>query len=799
MSLILGMSGYAQSISYPNPSVAYIEKMGYGFSKIMDADGNEQGNVIFPDGSKADAWAFLRGKAGQKYSYCVKKGYTTESKTINHGSWTEETSVCSKVDNNGKVTEIPMLELMEANGEPLIEEKVQSENNNPPDYKYSTNLKSTMELPSSFDWRSYNGHSYIGPVRNQGNCGSCYSFAANATAEGVYNFATGNYDGNCIDLSESFIMWCLGKVTQYGQHFSGCVGADLTYYELQALVDSGATYEANFPYQTTDPVVCTHWNDPRVHFNDWYRVGCSDIAGIKTAIMTYGVVDAAVIVTAAFNNYTGGVYSDTYTSCNSSYCEYTPTNHAIALVGWGVDPVEGEYWILRNSWGSNWGEGGYMRIKTTSARVACEVAYLVYNPVVQGPPIAETNTATGVSNSGAVTNGIVNASNLQTIMTFQYGLTTSYSNSVNATPGGVNGNSNTPVNAVLTGLLNSTTYHYRVKAVNSMGTTYGNDLTFTTTSQGPPLAISVAATNISYDGATANGTVNANNLSTSVTFQYGLTTSYGNTVNAVPYTVNGTTNTAVSAMLSGLLPNTTYHFMVIASNSMGTAYGNDLTFTTLQNGCADNYEPNNSQATSALITTGTGISGLINPPGDIDWFKFSNTSSQKNIKVELYDLPADYDLQLYDANGKVLKTSQKRGTTPELINYNTAKVASYYIKVYGYSSAYNPTNCFTLKVSLSNTQWRSTDGMNISDDPSLSVYPNPTSGKINLDYISETSGKCNVRLLTLTGALVVEQELTYTEGLNFYVMDLSGNSSGIYFLELTNDSDRIFKKVILQK
>jgi C1A family cysteine protease len=707
MAIILNLGGNGQSKSYPNPSAAYAEKMGYSYSIARDADGNEHGNVIFPDGSKADAWAFLRGKAGQQYSYCAKKGYTTESERIDHGGWIEETSVCSRVDKNGQKTKIPMLDLMEKNGEPMIEETVRPENNNPPEYKTNPNLKSATTLPTTFDWRNYNGHTYIGPIRNQDGCGSCYSFGANANAEGVYNFATGNYDGNCVDLSESFIIWCLGRVPAYHSHFFGCTGADFTYYELQALVDSGVTYEANFPYQLTDPGSCTHWNDPRIRFSDWYRVGCSDIEGIKTAIMTYGVVDAAVYVTASFQNYYGGIFSDASTSCSSSPCYYTSTNHAIALVGWGVDPVEGEYWILRNSWSSYWGEDGYMRIKTTSARVACEVAYLTYMPVEQGPPLATTTAASDISNNGATLNGMVNASNLPTTVTFEYGLTTSYGNTVNASPSIVNGSTNTAVRTILTGLLENTTYHFRVKAVNSMGTTYGTDLIFTT-----------------------------------------------------------------SAVI-------------------------------IQGGCADNYEPNNSQSASKLIVAGTEIPGLINPSGDLDWFRFSSTSLQKNIKIDLYNLPADYDVQLYDSKGKLLATSQNRGTASESIKYNATKVASYFIKVYGYSGANHATNCYALKVSLNNTQWRASDGIEIPgpivNEPSMVVYPNPTTGKINLDYLSETTGKCNVRISNLTGVIILDKELSFTEGLNSYIIDLSGNSPGIYFLELTGNSNLIFKKVILQK
>ncbi len=108
--------------------------------------------------------------------------------------------------------------------------------------------------------------------------------------------------------------------------------------------------------------------------------------------MTYGVVDAAVYVTTSFQNYTGGIFTDSYTTCSSSPCYNTPTNHAIALVGWGTDATTGDYWILRNSWGSSWGESGYMRIDATSSRVACEVCYLVYTSTTVTAPTVTTTS-----------------------------------------------------------------------------------------------------------------------------------------------------------------------------------------------------------------------------------------------------------------------------------------------------------------------------------------------------------------------------------------------------------------------
>lgn len=238
------------------------------------------------------------------------------------------------------------------------------------------------DFPSSFDWRSKNGHTYIGSIRDQEDCGSCYAFAAAAAAEGTYNWFTENYDTNCADFSESFIIWCLGSLEEYNEHFYGCEGADWDYKELEALTVYGICSETDFPYTTSDPGVCAHWEDPVTIFSSWHRIPCNDTDAIKQAIMTYGVIDTAVLTSFDFETYTDGVYSDSNITCPvdepGDPCYYTYTNHAVSLVGWGRDETKGDYWILRNSWGTDWGESGYMKIAVTSARVACAPTYLIF-------------------------------------------------------------------------------------------------------------------------------------------------------------------------------------------------------------------------------------------------------------------------------------------------------------------------------------------------------------------------------------------------------------------------------------
>ena len=195
-------------------------------------------------------------------------------------------------------------------------------------------------------------------------------------------------------------------------------------------------------------------------------------------------------------------------------------------------------------------------------------------------PSGVTQTATNITFSGATLNGTVNPNYLSATVTFEYGTTTNYGSTASASQNPITGNTMVNVSAEISGLLSSTTYHYRVKTVNSIGTTYSEDKTLTTLGQAPAVT-TLDATNKTTTGATLNASVNANNLSSTVTFEFGTTTSYGQIVTASQSPVTGNTNTNVNAVITGLTASTTYHFRVKAVNSVGPTNGSDMSFTTL--------------------------------------------------------------------------------------------------------------------------------------------------------------------------------------------------------------------------
>ena len=126
------------------------------------------------------------------------------------------------------------------------------------------------------------------------------------------------------------------------------------------------------------------------------------------------------------------------------------------------------------------------------------------------------------------------------------------------------------------GLMDEFRMYSRALSDAEVGSTWNQPLPL----GGPPIVVTMAAGNVTSTTATLNGTANANGYSTTVTFNYGLTTAYGSTIAGVPGSVTGSTVNPVTAALTGLLPGNTYHFRVSGTNSSGTTNGNDMTFLT---------------------------------------------------------------------------------------------------------------------------------------------------------------------------------------------------------------------------
>ncbi len=224
--------------------------------------------------------------------------------------------------------------------------------------------------------------------------------------------------------------------------------------------------------------------------------------------------------------------------------------------------------------------------------------------------------------------------------------------------------------------------------------------------------------------------------------------------------------------------------------------------TTTPTTCTDNYETNETKTASKLIAVNTNISAKIGTSTDVDWFKFTNTTTSKNIKITLTNLPADYDIRLYNGAGTLLKTSQNSGTTSETIIYNTTTVATYYVKVSGYSSAFNSTTCYTLKAVISSTALR-TDGSEFENEEALQtnsellLVPNPTvDGKIMVSLKNESVGLISLTIMDASGRIVKYSETEKVDAFYKEEVDLSSMNKGVYFVHVEGSDFSTTEKLI---
>jgi hypothetical protein len=199
--------------------------------------------------------------------------------------------------------------------------------------------------------------SYVTPIKNQGNCGSCWAFA------GVAAFESSIYkkDGIAVDLSEQYLVSC-------NHDEWGCGGG---WWAYDLFVNPGAEMESCFPYVAQD-VPCK-LDCPYPYIAQGYAFceksdAIASIDSIKNGIYNYGGVNVALYVDRTFQAYTGGVMTK---------CARNPrwTNHMVELVGW--DDSLGA-WRLKNSWGTGWGEQGFMWIKYNCNLVGYGASYVIY-------------------------------------------------------------------------------------------------------------------------------------------------------------------------------------------------------------------------------------------------------------------------------------------------------------------------------------------------------------------------------------------------------------------------------------
>ena len=207
-------------------------------------------------------------------------------------------------------------------------------------------------VPDSFDWTEKVG--VVNPVRDQGQCGSCWAFATTANAESVWAINS----GKLLDLSEEFLVDC---ATGLGYFNMGCNGGNPD-SALKYMINYGQCSESSYPYTsgvTQKAGSCQKCAPVDVKFSDCYDVTPNDQVSLKAAVAKQPVVIAIEADTRYFQSYSSGILTDSV-KCG------TNLDHAVEIVGYGTQNGI-DYWKVRNSWGTSWGESGYVLIGRSSS------------------------------------------------------------------------------------------------------------------------------------------------------------------------------------------------------------------------------------------------------------------------------------------------------------------------------------------------------------------------------------------------------------------------------------------------
>ena len=213
---------------------------------------------------------------------------------------------------------------------------------------------SASGTPASIDWRTKGA---VTTVKDQGQCGSCWTFSSTGAMEGAWAIAK----GQLIDLAEQELVDCAGL--KYGS--MGCNGGQME-GAFKFIIENGQCAASSYPYTAKDG--SCHSCSAVAHATSCYDVKPNDQLSLKAAVAKQPIAVAIEADTKYFQSYSGGVL--TSSSCGTSL------DHGVLAVGYGEENGQ-KYWLVKNSWGTSWGEQGYVKIgrsESTNDAGICGIA-----------------------------------------------------------------------------------------------------------------------------------------------------------------------------------------------------------------------------------------------------------------------------------------------------------------------------------------------------------------------------------------------------------------------------------------
>jgi len=220
------------------------------------------------------------------------------------------------------------------------------------------------DLPTAVDWRT---KGVVTPVKNQGQCGSCWAFAAVASLEGQNALAK----KTLTSLSEQNLVDC-----SWSQGDMGCLGGLPDNGYKYVIANKGIDTEKSYPYAGWPGFICSYdAKNIGATLTKYVDLPTQDEGSLQKAVATVGPISIGMDASqASFQSYKSGIYNDP--ACNA-----TNLDHGVTVVGYGTDTDGGDYWWVKNSWGTTWGLSGYFKL-ARNAKNACGVATMASYPVV---------------------------------------------------------------------------------------------------------------------------------------------------------------------------------------------------------------------------------------------------------------------------------------------------------------------------------------------------------------------------------------------------------------------------------